>query len=189
MSSAPLTCTRRTIYDKFREDHEQVVDPTSDFMQGIPRHPHAKRHHMTDEEMGFAKKDEKGTAADADAGATREASPQQRRAPKASEGPSRAELSADDAELDDMMRAGVSREVAHTGIRMQWCFAASMPFLLFFAFIAMFDYLGDPVNQRSNRRKHFGKKEEWDVIMSNADDPAPSHALKWGLDVPRISKI
>jgi hypothetical protein len=166
-----------------------VIDPSSDFMQGIPRHPQATRHHMTDEEMGFVKKDEKGTAAHADAGATREASPQQRQAPNASKGPSMAELSAEDAELDDMMRSGVSREVAHTGIRMQWCFVAFMPFVMLAAFVSMFDLLGDPVNQRSHRRKHFRKKEEWDVIMCTPDDPASSHAMKWGLDVPRISKI
>lgn len=191
-TTSPLVTSTRTIYDKFREDHEQVSNPADDFMQGFARHPHAEYHKLRDDPgAAFNQKTTRKDGDDlkAEAGATKEAGSQQQRR-RDDDGSDDINRAWDESELDELTRSGVSREVANISIKMQWGFVGFAGAIVVTAFVWLFDLLGDPLPDRAAHRRYYSKKEAWDEIMDgDSGTTVATHTLKWGLVAPTVAKI
>lgn len=150
---------RRYFYEKFRSDHENVSDPIGDFTQEIPRHPNATRH---------MKPEYDGESADwKEPGATKEGGAQHRRSDKSHLKEDEAEE--DSRELDNLLRAGVSREVASISVKLQYGFACIVPVLFVCIYGVLFDFTGDDVTYRPRQKRPHAKKDDWDVEMGSSD--------------------
>lgn len=155
---------RRFFYDKFRRDHEHTRSDLDDFMQEVPRHPDAKVHTTASlAESGQKERMDSDTNTESD---------KQKPA-------STAELpNGEDAEeIASLMRDGVSREVANTGIYLQWWFIGWYIVLFVGIILYTFDVFGDCVFQRNARRRYYQASDAWERELD--DLPSKKQFSMW----------